>query len=98
MVDLKLAQAPAAPTSVKDVGHIHPGTNFDGFGDQGIVRRLVTMCNLGDDLHEAGAAVVGYQLDEPDQLVLKIGANELASIEECDVDLSQDFQVLFIMP
>src|SRR5688572_15680401 len=98
MVDLEFAEATTAPNAIENVGHLFLHTDFDGLGNHGVVRRLVTVRHLGNDLHETGAALIVNQLDEPDQLISKIGTNELSSIKECDMDSPQGLQILFVMP
>ena len=57
-------------------------TNLDGSRNQSIGRPLIIMLVEGNDVQNGGNASHIDQLDEPDQLVAGISADELAAIKQ----------------
>ena len=67
--------------TVNQIRYASLAANLYGFGDESVHRALVVMASLGENLHYVRPVINIDELDEPDQFITEIGADEFTSIE-----------------
>ena len=79
VVSLKSSHTAPTPGSVRNYMDISLTADFDNFRKKCVSGSFVSILNHPDNLHNSGRSLLPHHLNEANQFVFKIGADELAT-------------------